>query len=200
MSEKKAKADTLSQYKGNVTLKLRLKNNKVVTLRKHNNGLITLSKAFAYQMSNHQYASEYVPQYVDLEYIEDPNNMDPSKLSSWQTYLKRIVSISGLVPEQIDKAYKVKGEPNYQPNWVTTCTIVIPYNYLQAPVSPDSQSLFRLYLMTGELIHDPIADRRLAWVSLTAKELSELEYGTELEIIWQLQLVHDPIEKDEEEE
>ena len=127
-----SKVSTNSEYKGDVTLRLKLKN-KTIELRKRNKGLLTLSKAFALYISNNASKDDYVPQFIDLQWIEYPNQVaDIEDLDNWESFLLQPVSISGLSYMLDDKAYVEQGQVRYQPNWVAVANARIPYSYLSS--------------------------------------------------------------------
>lgn len=81
-----SKVSTNTQYKGDVTLKLKLKN-KTIELRKKNSGLLTLSKAFALYISNNSSKEDYIPQFIDLQWIEYPDQVSNIEdLSNWESF------------------------------------------------------------------------------------------------------------------
>ena len=184
---------TNTEYKGDVTLKLKLKN-KTIEIRKKNRGLLTLSRAFALYISNNSSKEDYIPQFIDIQWIEYPNQVSNIEdLSNWESFLLQPVSLSGLSYSLQDKAYIEKGQINYQPNWVAVANARIPYSYLISHQSVSSNSLFRLFLLTKN--NDSlIVDRRLCYVPITADEINRMTPGSELQVDWALQLVHAPIE------
>ena len=184
---------TNSEYKGNVTLRLKLKN-KTIELRKHNKGLLTLSKAFALYISNNESKDDYIPQYLDLQWIEYPSQVsDIEDLNNWESFLIQPVSISGLSYALESKAYIEQGQLSYQPNWIAVASARIPYSYLTSHQTVASTSLFRLFLLTKDT-DSLIIDRRLCYVSLTADEINKMTPGSELQVEWALQLVHAPVQ------
>lgn len=186
-------------YVGNVTVKLKTKNGKVIEIGRHNSGTTTLSKAFALFMANNANASAYIPQYIDLQWIENPQSYDTEILSNWTSYLKRNVSITAPEVTYEQNAYKIRGQSSYKKNWVVTVTASLPYNLLQSQVYSTSTAAYRLFLCSGELPNDSSTDTRLAWVNIGANELSKMEPGTEALIEWQLQLVHTMVDEGDEE-
>lgn len=184
---------TNTEYKGDVTLKLKLKN-KTIELRKKNRGLLTLSRAFALYISNNSSKEDYIPQFIDIQWIEYPNQVSNIEdLSNWESFLLQPVSLSGLSYSLQDKAYIEQGQITYQPNWVAVANARIPYSYLISHQSVSSTSLFRLFLLTKN--NDSlIVDRRLCYVPITADEINRMTPGSELQVEWALQLVHAPIE------
>lgn len=193
-NELKRKSYTNEKYQGNVLISLKLRNGKCIELSRHNNGLLTLSKAFALYLCNNKNSSAYIPQFIDLQYIENPDIVDDiDNLDNWRTYLRKPISLSGLSYTLDSSAYKEVGSSIYQENWVAEATARIPFSLLQSAVSEESPSLFRLYLLTSKLINDPLTDTRLCYVTITAEELSKLEVGTEIMVSWKLQLVHAPV-------
>ena len=188
-----SKVSTNTQYKGDVTLRLKLKN-KTIELRKKNSGLLTLSKAFALYISNNSSKEDYIPQFIDLQWIEYPNQVsDIEDLNNWESFLLQPVSLSGLSFSLQDKAYVEKGQINYQPNWVAVANARIPYSYLTSHQTLSSSSLFRLFLLTKDTDNLTI-DRRLCYVPITADEINRMTAGSELQVEWALQLVHAPIQ------
>lgn len=189
-----ANASTNSQYKGDVTLKLKLKDNKTVELRKKNKGLLTLSKAFALYISNNSSKEDYIPQFIDLQWIEYPSQVaDVEDLDNWESFLIQPVSLSGLSYALEDKAYIEQGQIRYQPNWIAVANARIPYSYLKSHQTMSATSLFRLFLLTKNT-ESLIVDRRLCYVPITADEINKMTPGSELQVEWALQLVHAPIE------
>lgn len=188
-----SKVSTNTQYKGDVTLKLKLKN-KTIELRKKNSGLLTLSKAFALYISNNSSKEDYIPQFIDLQWIEYPDQVSNIEdLSNWESFLLQPISLSGLSFSLQDKAYVEKGQINYQPNWVAVANARIPYSYLTSHQTLSSSSLFRLFLLTKGTDNLTI-DRRLCYVPITADEINRMTAGSELQVEWALQLVHAPIQ------
>lgn len=188
-----SKVSTNTQYKGDVTLRLKLKN-KTIELRKKNSGLLTLSKAFALYISNNESKEAYIPQFIDLQWIEYPSQVsDINNLNNWESFLLQPVSLSGLSYSLQDKAYIERGQVSYQPNWVAMANARIPYSYLISHQAVPSSSLFRLFLLTKDTDNLTI-DRRLCYVSITADEINRMTAGSELQVEWALQLVHAPIE------
>ena len=188
-----SKVSTNSEYKGDVTLRLKLKN-KTIELRKRNKGLLTLSKAFALYISNNASKDDYVPQFIDLQWIEYPNQVaDIEDLDNWESFLLQPVSISGLSYMLDDKAYVEQGQVRYQPNWVAVANARIPYSYLSSHQTMASTSLFRLFLLTKNTDTLTI-DRRLCYVPITADEINKMTPGSELQVEWALQLVHAPVQ------
>lgn len=188
-----SKVSTNSQYKGDVTLKLKLKN-KTIELKKKNKGLLTLSRAFALYISNNTDKDNYTPQFLDLQWLEYPSQVSNiENLSNWESFLLQPISISGLSYKLEERAYVEQGQSRYQPNWVAVATARIPYSYLISHQTVSSTSLFRLFLLTKEF-DNPTLDRRLCYVPITADEINKMTPGSELQVEWNLQLVHAPIE------
>ena len=185
---------TSEKYQGNVLINLKLRNGKTIELSKHNNGLLTLSKAFALYLCNNKNSSAYIPQFIDLQWIENPSIVDDiNNLDNWRTFLRKPISLSGLSYTLDSTAYKEVGASAYQKNWVAEVTARIPFSLLQSSVQAESTSLFRLYLLTSKLTNDPLTDTRLCYVTISPEELSKLETGTEMMVSWKLQLVHIPV-------
>lgn len=185
---------TNEEYKGNVKIELKLKDGRRIELSRHNNGLLTLSKAFALFLCNNKNAASYIPQYIDLQFIENPDIVDNiNNLANWRSFLKKTVSLSGLSYSLDQAAYRETGSSSYQQNWVTEVTARIPYSLLQSRVSASSESIFRLFLLSNKITNDALTDTRLCYVSISAEELSKLEEGTEMLVSWKLQLVHTPV-------
>lgn len=190
----KTRSYTNEKYQGNVLISLKLRNGNAIELSKHNNGLLTLSKAFALYLCNNKNSSAYIPQFIDLQWIENPSIVDNiNNLDNWKTFLRKPISLSGLSYTLDSAAYREVGDSAYQKNWVAEVTARIPFSLLQSSVQAESTSLFRLYLLTSKLTNDPLTDTRLCYVTISPEELSKLETGTEMMISWKLQLVHVPV-------
>lgn len=196
------KGNTDVRYQGNVKIQIRKNGQAIKDIVRHNNGTITLSRAFALFIANIQGSEAYVPQYLDLQYIANPLEVDIDNLENWETYLKKIISLSGPEVKYITNAYKPKNKEGagYEKNWVTIFRANIPYNLLTSAVEATDKGAFRFFLLSNPIDSTSNIDRRLAWVNITAEELSKLEPGTEAMIEWQVQLVHTMIDTGEDEE
>ena len=148
---------------------------------RHNNGTISLSRGFSLFMAQQfDLAEKYVPQYLDLQYLSNPEGKDISVLSNWETYLKRVISITGPEVSYENRAYKIKGtsSTSFEKNWVTTFRATIPYNTLVSPVDVNDSGMFRFFLLSDKIDASTTIDRRLAWVDISAEDLSQVEPGT----------------------
>lgn len=163
---------TIVKYKGYVQLKIKI-NDKVITVKDHNNGLPYLQKVFCNFLIGNLITIEDIPECLDVRRQENGS-------SPWVSYLLSKIHLTS-------KSWNIETEGGVD-NYIATFTAVIPSTSLIQPISKSDTGNFRLYLQTGAL-SPTTGYNDLAYLDISAEELSKISPGTQAIIEWSMKLL-----------
>lgn len=177
-------------YNGLVNVSIKI-GNKVIELSGNNKGTQHLKQSLCLFLT-HNFSSEvdeqrnytpiyYYPQYLDLLYQANSSASAVHFLS----YMQPLTSFEYIEEDATLTDYistPEVGDAYYPP--AAKFTGVINYSNLVEAVSPDDTGIFTLVLMSGKNYND--VAQPMAYIRVSAKQLSQISPGTSAIIEWKL--------------
>lgn len=169
-------------YVGNVSIKLKI-NDKIVNIENHNRGLLALQRAFCDFITGNTITNESVPQFMDLRCsVQGANNFNTSLL------LNKL-PLTGKSWEEGRYVYDNNDEER---TCVAKLTAVLSSNSLIEKISSSDTRDFRLYLLSGSngIVNGQVSGYfEMAYLGISAEQLSLIGPGSQAIIEWSLQLL-----------
>lgn len=163
--------NTTLSYRGDVKLKL-IVGNKIIEVDRHNSGTLDLMKSICKYLTGNGVPQYETPQFLDLRRQSTSGDTD------WDTYLTRQISVG-----TSGRSYEYDSTLS---NWVAKFSFSLPYSALVDYIEADDTAYnYRLYLY-AEDESGSIVD--LAYLPITAQELSNITPGIQAIVEWQLQI------------
>lgn len=169
-------------YVGNVNLKIKI-NNKIIDISQHNKGLPALQRAFCNFLTGNDITNEDVPQFIDLRY---KGNNDFGRNN---TLLLNKLPLTG---KSWEEGRYIYGNSSSESTYVAKLTAVLSSNSLIRKISNTEEEEFRFYLLSGSngTVNDQISGYfDLAYLNVSAEQLSLIGPGSQAVIEWSLQLL-----------
>lgn len=165
--------NTTLGYTGLVTFKLKL-GDKIITLKRHNAGLPALMKSICKFLTGQGDQEHEIPEFLDLRRrLVDTG--DP-----WDTFITQQVSCG-----TTGRIYEFDSELS---NWVAKYSFSIPYSILVDYVEVDDTAHeYRFVLYAEDAEGNPLD---LAYIPISAAELSRITPGLQAVVEWSLQIVN----------
>ena len=180
-------------YNGIVNVSIRIGDN-IINLSGHNKGTKHLKQSLCLFLTHNFSSVEdrqrnytpiyYYPQYINLMYEERVGG-GYAEPRSFLSYMQPLTSFEYIEEDATLTDYVSTpeiGNPYYPP--VAKFTGVINYSNLTEAVSPDDNGKFTLVLMSGKNFSD--TSQPIAYIPISAKQLSQISPGTSAIIEWKL--------------
>ena len=171
-------------YVGNVNLKLKIKD-KIIDISNHNTGLPALQRSFCSFLTGNIITNEDVPEFIDLRYsVHGLNDFKPT-----QTMLLNKLPLTGKSWEEGKYIYQNNQEES---TYIAKLTAVLSSNSLIRKISNTEENDFRFYLVSGSngVVNNQVSGYfDLAYLNVSAEQLSLIGPGTQAIIEWSLQLL-----------
>lgn len=160
-------------YRGKVDISLKI-GDKTIRMSSHNNGLPYLQRAFCNFIVGNMITIEDIPEFLDLRKQIVANG-------AWQTCLLSRVHLSG-------KSWSENTTSQGTNECIATFTGVLAYMNLKEAIPRGDTSSYRLYLYSGSL-SDTTGYDDMAYLDITADELSRISPGTQAIVEWSMKLL-----------
>lgn len=178
-------------YVGHVDLKIRI-NDRVITVGNHNKGLPALQRAFCNFLTGNDITKEDIPQFMDLRYSpKGQNAFDPAN-----SLLLNRLPLTGKSWEEGRYIYQ---DNSSESTYVAKLTAVLSSNSLTRQITSEDEANydFRLYLVSGSngTVNGVVSGYfDLAYLNITAEQLSLIGPGSQAIIEWSLQLLTEGVD------
>lgn len=162
-------------YTGLVTLSLKI-GDKIVKVQRHNAGLPNLMKSICKFLTGQGDQEHEIPEFLDLR-RRLVGTGDP-----WDTFITQQVSCG-----TTGRIYEYDTEIE---NWIAVYTFSIPYSILVDYVEVDDEiHEYRFVLYSEDAAGNPMD---LAFIPVSAAELSRITPGLQAIVEWRIQIVNAP--------
>lgn len=178
-------------YAGRVNLKIKI-NDRVVEVKNHNKGLPALQRAFCNFLTGNDITREDIPQSMDLRFsTKGTEQFDPAN----SLLLNRLP----LTGKSWEEGRFIYSESKEESTYIAKLTAVLSSNSLTRQITTEDEANydFRLYLVSGSngTINGVVSGYfDLAYINITAEQLSLIGPGSQAIIEWSLQLLTEGVE------